>query len=120
MNTVNKQLAGNFDNKEPLWFDWELDFPQPFVRTWFQENKHLSIYIGLAYIAATLWGRKIMENHKRFELRGLLFAWNVIMAVFSLFLSVRLVPFFVRRLYSSTVYGAVCDGSYEPVMQVSW
>ena len=113
-----KSLAGSFANDEAIWFSGENWDYLPW-RLWFQEHKHYSLYIGIIYISLTLLGKKAMENQRKWELRGLLTAWNVVMTIFSFTLAVRLVPFFVKRLLNSTLYGAVCSGHYEHLNQVS-
>ncbi len=79
---------------------------------WMKENWQLSILFSLLYIFLVFSGKVYMQNKPKYELRPFLIVWNIFLAIFSIFGTIRVWPEF---LYTLTVRGmnfSVCDSSY--------
>ncbi|CAB3406789.1 unnamed protein product [Caenorhabditis bovis] len=59
---------------------------------WMQRNWHHSITGSIIYVVLIFLGKKLMENRKPFDFTNALFAWNSLLAVFSILGFVRMTP----------------------------
>ena len=109
-----QEKAGDFDNKDEIWFNFErqLEDVNYYLRANMQLIKHWCLIFGVIYIALVYIGKSIMKNKQRYQLRGFLFFWNLIMAAWSIFLVARVGPFTIRKILHSNYYGQICDGHY--------
>ena len=89
-------------------YDWSSD-----ANVWMKQNCHWSIYLGLVYLALIYGGRKVMENRKPFTLRGPLALWNIFMAVFSLVVTIRTLPYVLTKLRLAPWHSNVCVNDYD-------
>ena len=82
-------------------FRFEKDFDTPGQREWMRENWQMCFYYIGAYMLVIFGGQLYMQTRQRFELRGPLFAWNVFLALFSIWGANRTVPelFYVLNRY---------------------
>ena len=110
---AEKSLSGDFDNYDGYWFEFEphLTDVNYFLRSHMQEWKHLSFIVSFSYISLVFLGKRTMRKRHRYLLETPLFIWNSLMALWSFFIVVRIAPFAFRKLFHSTFYGVICDGS---------
>ena len=83
---------------------------------WFTESWTITLWISLIY-AITIFGiQRIMRSRQRFEIRGPLLAWNVVLAIFSLAGTIRIVPELLHMWYHTGWESTFCDMAnyYEP------
>lgn len=59
-------------------------------RQWLENNVSIPVVSTITYLALIYYGQKWMSDRKPFELKWLLFAWNMSLAIFSLLGTVRL------------------------------
>ena len=97
------------------WFDFELTFPHYQMKKWMIENRNISVYMGLTYLGLLFIGRKVMQNREPFSLRPLLTMWNLFMAAFSILVTVRVVPYFLKRIVTMPFVDQVCIFEYEDI-----
>ncbi|GAB6020855.1 hypothetical protein CHUAL_003505 [Chamberlinius hualienensis] len=100
-------------------FDFENDFNYADKRAWMIKNwKQCFYYVGL-YMVLIFGGRHYMQSRPRFELRGPLFFWNLFLALFSIFGSIRTLPeiFYVLREFG--FHHSVCNPSFVEHTKVS-
>ena len=93
-------------------YEFEKSFDALYWNNWVRDNRQWSIYMSVVYLALLYIGRKAMANRQPFSLRGLLALWNIFMALFSIAVTVRLAPFFLRKIQLATLYTNVCVQDY--------
>ncbi|XP_018319498.1 elongation of very long chain fatty acids protein 6 [Agrilus planipennis] len=100
-------------------FNFENDFIHQDTRTWMVKNWTLGFYYVGAYMVLIFGGQYLMQNRKRFELRGVLSLWNTSLAVFSIMGACRTVPEFLHILTHHGLYHSVCVPSFIEQDKVS-
>jgi hypothetical protein len=64
-----------------------------------------------SFIISYLAGQIYMKNKPRFELRLWLAAWNTLLAVFSIFGAIRVLPELVYVIYTHGIKYSICNNS---------
>ena len=57
-----------------------------------EENRNFGLYLAVIYVVVIFSLKSWMKDREKMNLRWLLVAWNVLLAVFSIFASVRVLP----------------------------
>jgi hypothetical protein len=86
---------------QPMYLQSEMSFREGHF--WTKANRTfwwLSLVASALYLIFVFVGQRAMKNKKAFDLKGLLAAWNLFLAVFSIIGTARLVP---HVLYGLTV-----------------
>ena len=79
----------------------------------FMQNRwHYSIYLSLGYVIVIFSLKHFMENREPLSLRKPLFLWNAILALFSIYGTIRCLPEFIDILSKQGIYGSFCNSSY--------
>jgi len=91
----------------------ERDFDADFWLQWFRNYWWSSLAIAVVYIAVVLGGQRIMANRKAFDLRYVLFLWNVGLSAYSLFAWFRILPEFMHVFLDN---GVVASGAADRTM----
>lgn len=102
-------------NYSVLWSYEKLFFNQDFVDSkgvWMRENWHASIYFAAVYVVAIFLGQAYMSKREKFDLRGALIAWNLLLAVFSTLGALRTWPEFISALRSQGLTHSMCSSDY--------
>lgn len=100
-------------------FDFENDFNYLDKREWMVKNwKQCFYYVGI-YMVLIFGGRHYMQGRNRFELRGALFVWNLFLALFSMFGTIRTVPELVYVIREFGFHHSVCNPSFVEHTKVS-
>ncbi len=81
-------------------------------KEWMKLNWKYSIHIGILYIILVFLGRFLMQNRTKYELRKPLVIWNIILALFSIIGTIRVVPDFVRALANEGVVYSICKNDF--------
>lgn len=89
-------------------FNFEEEFEVTDYTGWMRVNWWHSIIWTSLYVSFIHAGQRYMDGRSKFELRGLLSAWNVILAVFSTLGALRTVPEMVHLLYNYGLGFTVC------------
>jgi len=95
---------------------WETKFESPdyvdSMKRWMHSYWSMSFVYAFAYVILIFAGRLYMNNRPKYELRGLLFAWNLILTLFSATGTIRVIP----QLWYNVVYKgldySICDNSF--------
>ena len=95
-------LERNFESKEYV----------NSLRLWMIENWSKSIIYAFVYIFAIFIGKAYMTNKQKYELRGLLTVWNVLLAVFSAIGAIRVLPELTFSIKNRGFDYSICDNSY--------
>ncbi|XP_063956958.1 very long chain fatty acid elongase 6-like [Lytechinus pictus] len=90
-------LESTFDGS---WIDWSLS-------SWYITFIFSAIYIMLIYPL-----RKWMEPQEPKKLRGPLVAWNLIIGMFSIIGTARVLPDFLKNLRNDGFYASFCESNY--------
>ena len=69
-------------------------------------------YASLIYLAFIFGGQYWMAGRSQFKMRGVLFAWNSMLAVFSIVGACRTLPELVHVLTTKGAYHSVCMASF--------
>lgn len=108
--TKHIQTNDNLTHVSAFWWENVVDYNK--VHKWYQSNWQLSIYLSIVYVILLYIGQKYMESRERFDLRTPLILWNVFLAVFSFFGTIRV----WQTMYSIySIYGfkgTVCASEY--------
>jgi len=75
---------------------------------WQRDHRVSSVYASLIYVLTIYAGQKLMKNRPKFELRGALIVWNLILSVFSAFGMVYLANHFFYLLRDYGFHASVC------------
>ena len=81
------------------------------IYAWMNQWWWLSIVYSAIYVVLIYYGRSLMENRDRFELRVPLILWNVALSLFSIFGMIRCVPEMVYGLQSRGLQYTICDNT---------
>jgi len=99
----------------PFVFDFEKKFFDKTyannIYNWMNQWWWLSIVYSIIYVGLIYFGRSLMENRERFELRLPLILWNISLALFSIFGVIRCVPEMVYNLGQDGLQYTICDNS---------
>ncbi|XP_054159943.1 elongation of very long chain fatty acids protein 6-like [Oppia nitens] len=91
----------------------EASFNRDYHRQWMYENWSIALYVCTAYVVGVLFGQHIMSmSAKKYSLRVPLFAWNAILAIFSILGTIRCLPEFVSVIWNSGLESSYCSSSY--------
>lgn len=100
-------------------FDFEKDFDQRLKREWMVNHWHQAFYYVAIYMFLVFGGQAYMQLRPPFQLRRLLTAWNVFLAVFSIFGALRTLPEFLHVLREFGFTYSVCNPSFIEETKVS-
>lgn len=91
-------------------FEKAIDFTK--VHVWYQNYWHYSVYFSIIYFVLVFGGQAYMKDRPRYTLQKPLIAWNIFLATFSIFGTIRIwsVMYDVYKLHG--FIGTVCDSEY--------
>lgn len=76
---------------------------------WFLSVWHYCFIYCSIYIFLVFYGRRYMENRHKYDLRRVLIAWNITLAMFSIIGTLRVLPEFIYVLQKFGVEHSVCS-----------
>ena len=94
---------------------YELNEPFEDARLWLQNNLSVPITSTVLYLAMIYYGQKAMADRKAYQLKWLLFAWNLGLAIFSIVGSLRLIRDMTHILTYFDFHSTVCVTGPCPV-----
>jgi hypothetical protein len=107
------QLWQAYPALSPFYLDIEKTF-NPTAWVHFAEaNVWLALLLCAVYCVAIEWGRSVMRSREPFDLRGVLFWWNAMLAAFSIIGAVRTVPHLLHNLFVHGFEYAICAAAEE-------
>lgn len=95
---------------EPLYSDFEKEFDP--IPIWLLVRKYqfeVPVICAILYFVICFIGPRIMQHYKPFDLQSALAAWNLSLALFSLYCMVRLVPHVIYRLTHFSSADVICE-----------
>merc|ERR1712203_336888 len=101
-------------------FNFEQDFEHLAVRGWMEEHwRPVCCWASGVYMLLVVGGQAYMAERSPFQLRGLLTAWNIFLAVFSIMGAARTLPEFIYTISTQGFYHSLCIPSFIEQDRVS-
>ena len=89
-------------------FPFEDEFEHTDAKMWFSSYWTICFYYVGVYMLVIFTGQQWMAGRPRFELRGPLICWNLMLATFSIIGTCRTLPEFAHVLRNYGLYHSVC------------
>lgn len=97
----------------PIAFPFEASFNVQYHMKWFHDNWYISIYFSIAYLLFVYFVSKFMKTRERFDLRLPLTIWSLLLCLFSLCSTIRIVPELWHTFMTKGFKESVIDTSYR-------
>jgi len=108
------------DHNYTYMFNFEQDFEHLAVRGWMEDHwRPVCCWASGIYMLMVVGGQAYMAGRSPFQLRGLLTAWNIFLAVFSLMGAARTLPEFIYTISTQGFYHSLCIPSFIEQDRVS-
>lgn len=91
---------------------FEFNFDKDYQRAWMTRNWSVSLYLSLFYVIFCFAVQHSMQHRQPFQVRNVLFVWNLFLSFFSLIGAFRTLPELSHVLWNYGVHFSVCDRSY--------
>lgn len=100
----------------PYLSDIESKFHFPSAKAWLHDNWIWTLPLCVLYVVLVFAGQKWMSSRPPYDLRRVLFAWNLFLALFSIVGTTCLLPHLIHVLYKSGLKESVCktEALYNP------
>lgn len=90
--------------------DYERNFPLTYWRNVFGDYWQISAYASVVYVTLVFGTKFYMRNRAPFKLNGLLTAWNIGLAIMSIYAFLRVAPEFFRVLLGTNgFHNSICE-----------
>jgi len=100
-------------------FEWEhINLTK--CRRWMADNWTLSVFASAVYIILIFAGQSWMKNRPAFQLRKLLVAWNIGLAIFSIIGFIRTVPELVHINGNFGFHFSICIREHHNTATAFW
>lgn len=93
-------------------YDFEQNVDYTKVHHWFQDNWDISVKLALVYVILVFGGQAYMKNRERFTLQGPLVIWNLLLAGFSIFGTIRIWQVCFEMYWRHGIKGTICHKEY--------
>lgn len=93
-------------------FEFEKNIDYTAVHTWFQTNWDLSVKLAMLYVVLVFGGRWYMSDKPRYTLQIPLALWNLLLASFSIFGTIRIWQVCFEIYWRHGIKGTVCHMEY--------
>ena len=98
----------------PFAFPFEANFDAEFHAQWIRDNSFISIIFCIPYLAFLFFGTKYMNNRQPFDLRVPLGIWSFLLAIYSAYTSMRLMPHWIHMMTTSNgMAHSFCRNDYK-------
>lgn len=106
------QLFHAFPVLEPFYFNFEKQYnPLPILDYMASINYSIPITVVIVYLSLCYYGTNYMKSKKSFNILNQLALWNLFLAVFSIYGTIRVLPHFLYKLSNMTFEESVCDSA---------
>ncbi|XP_067119135.1 putative fatty acid elongase 4 [Centruroides vittatus] len=99
----------NISEPFPVPFDFETVVTVDFVKDFFRNYWHYSIYISVTYLIAIVALQQRMKSRHPYDIRRAFVIWNGFLASFSICTTLRIVPIIHFGFKHFTFYDICCD-----------
>lgn len=101
-------------------FDLEANFDVNYHRSWFAQYWSVSIVVSVAYVIAVHLGTKVMANRKPFDLRTPLMLWSILLSLFSVYGSLRILPELFDTFNRRGFQAVICDREFTKDVRIEF
>lgn len=98
----------------------EENFNAKYHQEWFARNWWWALLISSIYVISIFAGQNYMKNRKPFNLRGPLAVWSLLLGLFSICGTLRVVPEFLDTLINRDMYHFSCINSFRDDVRVEF
>lgn len=107
-NCTFRQLFQDYPVLKPLYpFQWENEFNAWALGNFAERYMHVAFLIAAGYLAFLVLGQKFMAGREKFQLRGFMQLWNLLLSVFSFFGFIRTAPHLLHSITTRGFYFSV-------------
>ena len=107
------QIFHSYPALESFYFDFEKNYnPLPILDYMASVNYSIPAAVVLLYLFSCFLGTRYMKNKKPFNILDQLAMWNLVLALFSIYGTIRVVPHFLFKLSNMTFEESVCDSAH--------
>lgn len=107
------QIFHSYPVLEQFYFDFEKNYnPLPILDYMASVNYSIPVAVVIAYLSLCYFGTIHMKGREPYKILNQLAVWNLILAIFSIYGTVRVVPHFLFKLSKMTFEESVCDAAY--------
>jgi elongation of very long chain fatty acids protein 6 len=107
------QIPGVIPALRPFYSNFELNYDSEEVLMRMMHNNYIVPTVAIVgYLLFCYFGQKIMANRTAFGLNGSLAAWNLFLALFSLWGALRMVPHTLWMMHNYTFEETICTPAY--------
>jgi elongation of very long chain fatty acids protein 6 len=99
---------------ERFYFDFEKNYnPLPILEYMASVNYSIPIAVVVVYLLMCYYGSTYMSSRKPFNIINQLAVWNFVLAVFSIYGTLRVVPHLLFKLSEMTFEESICDSAHS-------
>jgi elongation of very long chain fatty acids protein 6 len=107
------QIFQAYPALEQFYFDFEKNYnPLPILNYMATVNYSIPVVVVIVYLLLCYFGTNYMKGREPFNILSQLAVWNLILAIFSIYGTIRVVPHFLFKLSNMTFEESVCDAAY--------
>lgn len=92
---------------QPIGFETLLN--KEMLRFWIRNTWHQSVTWSVLYILIIFVGKMLMKYRQPFDLKRVMLAWNLILAIFSISATLRLIPWLYLVINTFGYHYTICD-----------
>lgn len=108
-----KQLFHRYTSLERFYFEFEKKYDVLPILDWMAHNNYvIPIAAILVYLLVCYFGQKLMKNRDSFDMRQILALWNLALALFSIYGTIRVVPHLLFKFTEITFEESICDSAH--------
>jgi hypothetical protein len=107
------QLFHTYPSLTPFYTDFEKKYDVLPILDGMAANNYVIPFIAVAtYLAVCYFGAQYMSNRTAFVLRWPLAMWNLLLSIFSIYGTIRVVPHLLDKMTQMTFEETVCDSAH--------
>ena len=106
------QLFHSYPVLKPIYFSFEKQYnPLPILDFMASNNYSIPITVVIVYLSLCYYGTNYMKNRKSLNIGSQLATWNLLLALFSIYGTIRTLPHFLHKLSAMTFEESVCESA---------
>ena len=108
------QIFHTYPAIEPFFFDFEKNYnPLPVLEYMASVNYSIPLAVVAIYLCMCYYGSIYMKSRKPFNIINQLAVWNLVLALFSIYGTLRVVPHLLFKLSVMTFEESICDSAHS-------
>lgn len=115
-SALGPSLLDKYNSAKAQFLSFERDYKGLPVIEWTQRNSHVPIIVCACYLAFVYAGPRFMKDKTALRLKPLFATWNLVLSLFSILGSSRLLPALASKIYTTGLQYTVCGNPKDWVM----